>query len=51
MSRQTFKEEHRETHPEMVQFMWMKVEVQMAALLGEKTGGRKFSCRNCHLRE
>jgi hypothetical protein len=43
-----FQREHMKKHPEMVRFMWEKIEPEMHELLGGKKGYGKFNCRNCH---
>jgi hypothetical protein len=43
-----FRREHMKKHPEMVRFMWEKIEPNMHALLGGKQSVGKFNCRACH---
>lgn len=48
LDRKNFREEHQKKHPEMVQFMWEHVEIEVATLLGKRTGRGSFNCRSCH---
>jgi len=49
--RKNFRTEIQAKHPEMVRFMWERVEPEMARLVGTKAGRTRFNCRDCHVRD
>ena len=51
LGRAAYRQDYAKNSREMVRFMWEHVEIETAALLGQKTGRTRFSCRSCHVRE